>query len=217
MRKQAILSVVAGAQLIFPIGVHAAQVATRTQLTAILGGSSTVDTFENANLAPNSQIHHGGTLNHTSVLSNGATNIVSADASYSTPSTFALQNHLGSPSTNLGSGNWSDMTIELSGTSLAAGLDVGSYNGYGPSTGLVLFYRQTTLLGSIAYNLSGATPMFAGWHDGSGIDKIVVDISGASYTTIDNVEYRVAVPEPGVLGTVLMGTAWLLRRRRMAR
>jgi hypothetical protein len=171
----------------------ASQVLNRNDLQATLGSGRSLDTFEAADLPPNTQIGLGENLTAQTVLSNSATNVVSLDSEYQCDQNLFLQNLLGNGSTNLDA---TSATIRIlpKGLTVAIGLDVATYSFVTGSVGIVRFYRFGVELGSIPWSFAGTEPHFIGWEDPLGIDEVRVERLANSYAVIDNVEFKVQRP-----------------------
>lgn len=206
--------------------VNAAPIADRATLQSILGGSGVTENFQAFSIGVgDATVIDCAVLTSTSICSNQGPGLVQPGLAITGSDSLQWdgQGWVGAPSRELLS-NGAELTVDFSDPTVAVGLDLRDFAGFGMTAMMQVYGSDdTTLLGSITGIAlpSSGTPVFAGWQDGAGIGKIVMNRTGgfSSWSPIiDNLEYgaaATATPEPAsaaLLGVGIALAAW--RRRR---
>ena len=200
----------------------------RTQLTTLLVGPGTIETFEGFPVASGAAAGLGcSVLNSASVCGGQGPGLVVSGVNFTWGSgggQWDGAGYYGSTSKEILSGTPAGQPLVITFTSPVSGfgVDLRAFSGF-PATATVSIYGSddTTLIGAIAgIDLpSSGDLVFAGWWDSSGIGKVDLTQTGWSWSPIiDNLEFGggSAIPEPATVVFCVAGFAVLgiLRMRR---
>lgn len=202
----------------------AQQIATRTQLNAILAGAkySYTDSFEAYNIADGNANTLGvSELDSTSTVNGQGPGLVDPGVHYVDAGGGLLQwngaNYFGSPSEEiLADGGTRTLSLDYTKNVDVMGVDLRQYTGFG-DTFTANVYSGSTLVGTYHGTLANSgTSQFFGWFSATGITE--VDLIGGTNgwsPIIDNHSYGyTAAPEPASMAALALGGLALLRRRR---
>lgn len=192
---------------------NAGVVATRAALATILGGSSTLETFENINIGEGGQRYFTGTLDSNTVIDGTSGHLV-AGVSYSANDFFWNGNgYYALNSRTLGDASGGrPISATFTASVGAFGLDIQGYEGFSAAGTASVYDAANALIGTFAIDRG-----FFGFEYAGGISRFVVS-APVGYQMMDNLEFgNVAadVPEPAMLSLFGLGAIGLgLGRRR---
>ncbi|MEQ9411198.1 MAG: PEP-CTERM sorting domain-containing protein [Fuerstiella sp.] len=201
---------------------QAGVITDRTALRTLLGGPGIIEDFES--------IGHPGTIWGGSVLNSettqlGGPGLVVPGVSFISQGNtiFRGAGEAGAPSAEISGNGGLTYVVDFTVPVIAFGMDVREASDFPQAAEIQVFGPDdASLLGTIAFDPIDRTPVFAGFHNPSGIGRVelttIQRTSSGGAPSIDNLEFAAAtaVPEPSSLALLSIGLsgALLIRRTR---
>lgn len=192
----------------------------RSTLNGILG-SYVNDDFETYSVADGTAIvTNVAVLNSTTIMTGQGPGLVNAGVTYRDLSGNSIQwngnGYYGIVSKSIiANGTNGDFRIDYDGSTIAMGLDLKSFEGYGYS-GTMSVYSGATLVDTVAFSVSAVagSSTFVGYQHGAGITSVLLNSPTYPWSPIIDDHTFAAVPEPGTIAALGAGVLLLLRKRR---
>ncbi len=178
----------------------AGPVTSAAQLESILGDRALLEDFEGVSIFGGGTLVCPNPLNSTTQPQGWG---ILPGVSYAATEGGNLAMHAGylhGDSSNLLQGS-TNIVVTFNQPQAAIGFDLVDGTGNVPYHDTVVFYRGTTVLGTLQFDLTAPGDAFAGWQDAVGITSARVTSVGVGFSglaSIDNVEWGIGICTPQV-------------------
>ena len=220
MRLTARLLFAALGTVALPSLLEAGPVTLRSTLDAMLSAGAVNENFESYVIASGTA-PLGASFDSTSTPNGQGPGLIVPNVTLSTTVGSVIWQSAGFfslPTKTIGTDVSQNLSTDFTGSVNAFGVDLLNYGGFPAVYNVTIFgVDDVTVIGSIP-GISFPSPVtstFVGFHDAAGIGSFRIDVPTGFGPVIDNLEFGVAAPEPGLL--MLLGTGVVAVARRVRR